>query len=84
VGRVVYGVLVGAAAMAFRYYGAYETGVCFALLLVNSVSGWLDRGVQRIYRILHHAQHERQERERPMHEKPQRTQENKEEGGAAE
>jgi electron transport complex protein RnfD len=85
VGRVVYGVLVGAAAMAFRYYGAYETGVCFALLLVNSVSGWLDRGVQRIYRILHHAaQHERQERERPMHEKPQRAQENKEEGGAAE
>jgi hypothetical protein len=53
-------------------------------LLVNSVSGWLDRGVQRIYRILHHARHERREHERPMHEKPQRAQENNEEGGAAE
>jgi electron transport complex protein RnfD len=69
--------LVGAAAMGFRYYGAYETGVCFALLLINSLSGWLDRVVRRIYRILHPAQHERQERGRPQHEKPQH-----EEGGA--
>lgn len=31
--------------MMFRYYGTYETGVCFALLAINSVSGWLDRAV---------------------------------------
>ena len=36
-GRVLYGVLVGVVSMGFRYYGVYETGVCFALLAVNSV-----------------------------------------------
>ena len=39
-GRILYGVLVGAITMGFRYYGVYETGVCFALLTVNSISGW--------------------------------------------
>ena len=48
VGRVVYGLLVGAVAMAFRYYGVYETGMCFAMLMVNSISGWLDRFVSRL------------------------------------
>ena len=48
VGRVVYGLLVGAVAMAFRYYGVYETGMCFAMLTVNSISGWLDRFVSRL------------------------------------
>lgn len=47
-GRVLYGVLVGAMAMAFRYFGVYETGMCFGLLAVNSVSGWLDRLVARV------------------------------------
>lgn len=47
-GRVLYGLLVGAAAMAFRYYGVYETGMCFGLLAVSSVSGWLDRLVARM------------------------------------
>ncbi len=45
-GRAVYGLLLGVCAMMFRYYGSYETGVCFALLAVNSVSGWLDRAVR--------------------------------------
>lgn len=40
--RAVYGLLLGLFAMMFRYYGSYETGVCFALLAVNSLSGWLD------------------------------------------
>jgi electron transport complex protein RnfD len=56
-GRVVYGVLVGAASMAFRYYGAYETGVCFAILMINSVSGWLDRVVEQMYRAFKHEKH---------------------------
>jgi electron transport complex protein RnfD len=85
-GRVVYGALVGAVTMGVRYYGAYETGgVCFALLLINSVSGWLDRVVRRVYRILHPAQHERQERGRPQHEKlPSEKEKDDEKGGAGE
>ena len=43
--RAIYGLLLGFASMMFRYYGTYETGVCFALLAINSVSGWLDRAV---------------------------------------
>ena len=54
-GRVLYGALLGAAAMMFRYYGVYdETGVCFALLAVNSLSGWLDRTETQLYGLLHH------------------------------
>lgn len=40
--------------MGFRYFGAYETGVCFALLVVNSISAWLDRTELRLYQLLHH------------------------------
>lgn len=52
IGRILYGVLVGIAAMGFRYFGVYDTGVCFALLTVNSISGWLDRTETRLYRLL--------------------------------
>ena len=52
-GRILYGVLVGAVSMGFRYYGVYETGVCFALLAVNSVSAWIDRTEVRLYRMTH-------------------------------
>ena len=49
--RVVYGLALGVMTMLFRYYGSYETGVCFALLALGAVSGWLDRAVQRaVYR----------------------------------
>ncbi|MGN0707593.1 MAG: RnfABCDGE type electron transport complex subunit D [Faecalibacterium sp.] len=52
-GRILYGALVGAAAMGFRYFGVYDgTGVCFALLAVNSVSGWLDRMETQFYGTL--------------------------------
>ena len=55
-GRILYGVLVGAAAMGFRYFGVYdETGVCFALLAVNSISGWLDRTETQLYGLLRRA-----------------------------
>ena len=53
-GRILYGVLVGAVCMGFRYYGVYETGVCFALLVVNSISGWMDRTETHLYGLLHH------------------------------
>ncbi len=54
IGRILYGALVGAVSMGFRYFGAYETGVCFALLVVNSISAWLDRTELRLYQLLHH------------------------------
>ena len=52
-GRILYGVLMGAITMGFRYYGVYETGVCFALLTVNSISGWMDRTESRLYQLMH-------------------------------
>ncbi len=51
-GRVLYGVLLGCMSMGFRYFGVYETGVCFAVLIMNGLSGWLDRLVERVYRRL--------------------------------
>ena len=53
-GRILYGVLVGGVSMGFRYYGVYETGVCFAVLAVNSISAWIDRTEVRLYRLLHY------------------------------
>ena len=47
VSRVLYAACLGIMAMMFRYFGAFEAGVCFALLIMNSLSGWLDRAVQR-------------------------------------
>ena len=52
-GRILYGVLVGVVSMGFRYYGVYETGVCFALLAVNSVSAWIDRPEAKLYHLTH-------------------------------
>ena len=52
-GRILYGMLVGAFTMGFRYFGVYETGVCFALLTVNSISGWMDRTESRLYQLMH-------------------------------
>ena len=52
-GRILYGVLVGAFTMGFRYFGVYETGVCFALLTVNSISGWMDRTESRLYQLMY-------------------------------
>ena len=56
-GRILYGALVGAATMGFRYFGVYETGVCFAILVVNSISGWLDRTELHLYELLHSGKH---------------------------
>ena len=60
-GRILYGALVGAATMGFRYFGVYETGICFALLAVNSVSALIDRAEERLYRLLHRLPSERKE-----------------------
>ncbi|MEG1896094.1 MAG: RnfABCDGE type electron transport complex subunit D, partial [Oscillospiraceae bacterium] len=44
--KVIFGVLVGVLSMLFRYFGSYEVGVCFALLIVNTVEGFIDRCVE--------------------------------------
>lgn len=63
IGRILYGALVGAVTMGMRYFGVYETGVCFALLIVNSIAGWLDRTELRLYQLLLRAHLARQESE---------------------
>ncbi len=49
ISRILYGGLLGAIAMLFRYYGVYETGVCFALILMSVGAGWLDRTVISLF-----------------------------------
>ena len=70
-GRILYGVMVGAFTMGFRYFGVYETGVCFAILAVNSISGWLDRTEVRLRcgHIQHHLGHPAQRRPH-QHQRP--------------
>ena len=41
--KLVFGVLTGVLTMLFRYYGSYEIGGCFAILLVNATEGFWDR-----------------------------------------
>lgn len=41
--KIVFGVLCGVLTMLFRYYGSFETGGCFALLIVNATEGFWDR-----------------------------------------
>jgi electron transport complex protein RnfD len=52
-GKILYGMLLGLAAMGFRYFGAYDTGMCFALLALNSISEWLDIFVEKLYTFNH-------------------------------
>lgn len=41
--KIVYGSLLGIGTMIFRTFGVYEMGVCFAILLLNPLSSYLDR-----------------------------------------
>lgn len=47
-GRCIYGGLGGIAAMLFRYFGAYEEGVVFAILFINALAPAIDRFVWRL------------------------------------
>ena len=42
-GRLVYGALAGVLVMLLRYYGRFEEGACFAVLLVNAFAPVIDR-----------------------------------------
>lgn len=48
ISKLVYGVVLGIVTLLFRYYGTYESGICFAILFVNSISGYLDRVVSKL------------------------------------
>jgi electron transport complex protein RnfD len=46
--KVIFGILCGALTMIFRYFGAYEEGVCFAILLSNATEGMWDKWLPRL------------------------------------
>lgn len=41
--KIIFGFLCGVLTMIFRYFGSFEIGGCFALLLVNATEGYWDR-----------------------------------------
>ena len=43
--KIIFGVLAGLLGMLFRYFGSFEIGTCFALLIVNTLDGYIDRMV---------------------------------------
>ena len=43
--KVVFGFVTAALAMVFRYFGSFDIGTCFALLLVNTMEGYIERKV---------------------------------------
>lgn len=46
-GKVLYGAVAGIATMLFRYFGQFEDGVCFVVLIMNALSPMFDKwGVQ--------------------------------------
>ena len=49
-GRLAFGFLAGIVTMLFRYFGGYEEGVCFAILVMNALSPILDRYLPLLYR----------------------------------
>ena len=44
-GRLLYGAAAGVLTMLFRYYGGFEQGGMFALLLLNAFSYTIDRSL---------------------------------------
>jgi hypothetical protein len=47
-GKFIFGIVCGVLTMLFRYFGAYEIGGCFAILLANATEGMWDRLVPRM------------------------------------
>lgn len=41
--KILYGFLLGLATMLFNHYGAFQMGVCFAVLLINPLAPFFDR-----------------------------------------
>lgn len=43
IAKTLYGAIIGILTMCFRYFGSFSQGICFAVLLGNSISFSLDR-----------------------------------------
>ena len=41
--RIIYGICLGVGTMMFRYFGIYELGACFAILVINALTGFIER-----------------------------------------
>ena len=41
--KIIYGIMAGVLGMVFRYFGGFEYGSCFAVLLVNTMDGVIER-----------------------------------------
>ncbi len=41
-GRILYAVVLAMVATLFRYFGAFEVGICFAVIIVSALSGFFD------------------------------------------
>ena len=46
--KLIYGTLLGITTMLFNFYGAFEVGITFAILAINSIYGALDRLIEKI------------------------------------
>lgn len=49
--KIIFGLLAGALGMLFRYFGSFEIGSCFALLIVNSLDRYIDSVVTQQDRV---------------------------------
>ncbi|MBC8570423.1 RnfABCDGE type electron transport complex subunit D [Zongyangia hominis] len=56
-GRWLYGILAGVATLLFRHFGGFEEGLCFAVLILNSLSHVMDRETTRLSRYLRRWMH---------------------------
>lgn len=51
VAKTIYGAIIGIVTMIFRYFGGFSQGLCFAILLGNSISFSLDRLTYKDYNL---------------------------------
>ena len=51
VSKTVYGAIIGILTMIFRYFGGFSQGICFAILIGNSLSFSLDRIIYKYFKI---------------------------------
>lgn len=49
--KIIFGILCGVMGMLFRYFGSFEIGTCFALLIVNTLEGYIERLVSGNRRV---------------------------------
>ena len=48
IAKAIYGAILGFISMMFRYFGMFELGVCFALIVTNTLSDFIDRTVSSV------------------------------------